>query len=90
MSAFGDLDDQPVECTPVKIRLKDNAEPYDLTTARRIPIPTMDKIKVELLRMKRANIVEEIAEPTDWCAPIVAVSKKSEAVRTCTDLKRLN
>lgn len=90
MSAFGDLDDQPVECTPVKIRLKDNAEPYSFTTARRIPIPIMDKIKVELERMKRANIVEEMAEPADWCAPIVAVLKKSGAVWICTDLKRLN
>ena len=90
VSAFGDLDDQPVECTPVKIRLKDNAEPFSFTTARRIPIPIMDKIKVELERMKRANIVEEMAEPADWCAPIVAVLKKSGAVWICTDLKRLN
>ena len=47
-------------------QVEDNAEPYSLTTAKRIPIPLMDKVKVEFELMKRVNIIEEITKPTDW------------------------
>jgi hypothetical protein len=47
-------------------------------------------VKVELERMKKAEVIEEITEPTDWCAPMVAVMKKTGAVRVCADLKKLN
>ena len=87
---FGQLDDKPLNCVPVKIVLKEGAEPYSLATARRVPIPLHDKVKAELEKMKKMNVIEEITEPTDWCAPMVAVMKKSGAVRICTDLKRLN
>ncbi|KAL8590396.1 hypothetical protein ACOMHN_011610 [Nucella lapillus] len=88
---FGDLNDQPVRCTPVKIKLKENAEPYSLYTARRVPIPLMEKIRLELDRMKTANIISEITEPTDWCTGMVPVlKKKTGAVRICCDLKKLN
>ena len=64
--------------------------PAAIPMARRIPTPLLDKVKAELERMKKNNIIEEITDPTDWCAPIVAVMKKSGAVRICTDLKKLN
>ena len=64
-SAFGELDDRPVNCTPVKIILKEDAEPYSVATAGRIPIPLLDKVKTELERMKKNNIIEEITDPTD-------------------------
>ena len=51
----------------------------------------MEKVKAELERKKKADIIQEITEPTDWCAGMVPVlKKKSGAVRICVDLKRLN
>ena len=87
---FGDLDEHPVKCKPVRIEIKDNAEPYSLKVPRRIPIPLLEKVKAELERMKASNVIEEITEPTDWCAGMVAVRKKNGAVRICTDLKKMN
>lgn len=87
---FGELDDRPVQCPPVKIILKEDAQPYSLSTARRVPIPLLDKVKEELARMERCGVIEAIDDPTDWCAGMVTVMKKSGAVRICTDFKKLN
>ena len=39
---------------------------------------------------KKEGIIEEITEPTDWCAPMVPVVKSNGKVRICVDLRRLN
>ena len=74
---------------PVKIILKEDAQPSAVTVARRVPIPMLPKVKDELERLKAAGVIEEITKPTPWCAPM-PVLKKSGAVRICVDLKRLN
>ena len=38
---------------PVKIMLKENAQPHSVSTAHREPIPLMLKVKAELERMER-------------------------------------
>ena len=40
--------------------------------------------------MKNEGIIEEVTEPTDWCAPMVPVLKKNGKVRICVDLKKSN
>ena len=41
--------------------------------------------------MLSLGIIEEVMDPTDWCAPMVPVKKKNkDQVRVCVDLKRLN
>lgn len=47
-SKFGLLKTQPV-----KIVLRDDAEPYAVHTARRVPIPLIEPVKEELNRMER-------------------------------------
>ena len=48
------------------------------------------KVKDELNRMLEAGIIEEVTEPTDWCAPMVPVVKPNGKIRICVDLRKLN
>ena len=79
-----------IDCEPVKIKLKPDAIPYCVTTARRIPFPLLPKVEKELNSMIDDGIIEKVNEPSDWCAPIVPVVKPSGAIRICVDLKKLN
>lgn len=87
-NAFGEHG--TLKTDPVKIRLKENAEPYAVHTARRVPLPLVQKVKEEILRMEENGVIEKVTEPTDWCAPMVPVPRKNGKVRICVDLKRLN
>ena len=46
--AFGGHDEQPSKHQPLKIQLMENAQPYSVSTARRVPIPLFGKVKEEL------------------------------------------
>ena len=47
------------------------------------------KIKEEIDKLKEAEFIYEI-EHTDWVSPIVVVPKKSEKLRVCVNLKKVN
>ena len=72
------------------IKLKEGAMPYALTTPRRVPIPLMKSVKVELERMESQGVISKISEPTEWCSGMVVVPKANGKVRICVDLTRLN
>ena len=40
--------------------------------------------------MKSLGVISKVDVPTDWCAGMVVVPKKSGEVRICVDLKPLN
>ena len=40
--------------------------------------------------METQGVISKVNQPTPWCAGMVAVPKKSGAIRICVDLKRLN
>ena len=87
--AFGAVG-KPVDCDPVKIVLKEDAEPDNIPVARRIPTLLLPKVEQELQHMLSDGVIKEITEPTDWCSPIVPVLKENGDVRICVDLKCLN
>jgi transposase InsO family protein len=87
-SAFGEVGLMKTE--PVKIAIRPDAEPFHLSTARRVPLPLVPLVEEELQRMVKGDIIREVTVPTDWCAPMVVTRKKNNKVRICVDLKKLN
>ena len=73
-----------------EIKLKENATPYALYVPRNIPIPLRSKVKEELECMEQMGVISKVTEPSEWCAGMVVVPKKSGDVRICVDLKPLN
>ncbi|XP_025999271.1 uncharacterized protein K02A2.6-like [Astatotilapia calliptera] len=72
------------------IVLKPEAQPFSLSTPRRISLPLLPKVKEELNRMEQQGVISKVEEPTDWCAPMVVVPKRTGKVRICSDLTELN
>ncbi|UYV66236.1 K02A2.6-like [Cordylochernes scorpioides] len=72
-----------------KIRLKENATPV-IAPSRKIPFSIREKVKAELERMEKLDIIEKFEEPSEWTHPIVVVQKPSGDVRICMDPRELN
>ena len=83
-SGLGDLGEE------YHIQLKESAHPYCLYTPRNVPIPLKEKVQVELDKMDKMGVISRVNKPTEWCAGMVVVPKKSGEVRICVDLKALN
>ena len=57
----------------------------------RLPSSTRWEITLpELNNMIESGEIRYVTEPTDWCAAMVPVIKKTGALRICVDLKQLN
>ena len=72
------------------IRLQENAQPFAISTPRRLPLPMKEKVQEELKKLEELDIIRPVETPTDWCAPIVAVPKANGKVRLCIDFTKLN
>ena len=72
------------------IKLRDGAVPYSLFTPRNVDIPLRDKVHKELEQMEAMGMISKVSQPTEWCAGMVVVPKRSGEVRICIDLKPLN
>ena len=72
------------------IKLRKDAQPFSLTTPRRIALPLLPKVKAELQRMEDLGVISKVKEPTEWCAGMVVVPKANGKVRICVDLTKLN
>ncbi len=75
---------------PVAIHVKEDAKPYAIMTACRVPFPIGSKVEEELKRLQKNGVVVPVEGPSDWCAPMVPVMKKNGKVRITVDYKPLN
>ena len=75
---------------PVRIKLRPDAQPYNLATPRRVSAPLMKSLKEELQRMETNDIITRVTAPTEWCSPIVVALKSNGKIRVCMDYKKLN
>ena len=71
------------------ITIDQNITPV-VTLARKISIALLDKLKLELERMRRLAIIEPVNEPTEWVNLITIVEKPNGKLRICLDPKHLN
>ena len=58
-----------------------------VTPARKIPIAFLDKLKLELERMRRLDIIEPVNEPTKWVNHLIKVEKSNGKLQICLDPK---
>ena len=74
-----------------KIQLKSDAEPV-IHDPRRASIALKDKLRHELDRIKRLDIIEEvpISESSEWVNSMVIVEKPNSKLRICLDPSDLN
>ncbi|KAJ1147126.1 hypothetical protein NDU88_000013 [Pleurodeles waltl] len=70
------------------IHLKEGAKPV-CSKVRGVPVALREEMKVELERLQKEGIIEEV-EGTEWLAPVVAARKANGSLRLCVDLRELN
>ena len=73
-----------------RIQLREGAQPFALSTPRRVAIPLMKSVEKELQRMEALGVIAKVHQPTEWCAGMVVVPKANDKVRVCVDLTKLN
>jgi hypothetical protein len=71
------------------IQLKPGVKPV-VHAARKIPVSWIDKVKRELERMEKLNIIQRVDEPTEWMNSMAVVPKPNGEVRICLDPRDLN
>ena len=72
-----------------KLRLKEGAQPMIMAN-RRVPISVRPKLKQELDRLVKLQVIAPVDEPTPWVSQIVIAHKKSGDLRICLDPHELN
>ena len=55
-----------------------------------MPISLHKKLKDELDRMVRLEVIQPIDEPTEWVSSLVIIEKPDGRIRVCLDPKPLN
>ena len=82
---------RPMVGPPMRIHLREDAQPFAIHTPRQIPLAYQETVSQELLSMEAQGIIAPTGDtPSAWCHPLVAVPKPNGGVRITTDLSKLN
>ena len=71
------------------IQIKPEGKPV-VHAAGTIPVSLKDKVKLELERMVKLNIIQKVDELSEWINSMVVVPKSNGEVRICLDPRNLN
>ena len=90
ISEYNDLF-EGIGCLPGKHRIViDKSVPPVIHPPRKIPLAMKAKVKEELDRMEKLDIIEKQTKPTKWVNSFVAPVKSNEKIRICIDPRDLN
>lgn len=82
---------KPMTGPPMAIHITEDANPFAVRVARPVPHAWRDNVKKQLDEMVHHGIITPLGdEPSDWCHPLVLISKPNGGVRICVDLTKLN
>lgn len=71
------------------IQLKENVQPR-VYHPRKIPFSLMDRVKLQIEKMEKDEIIEKVDHPTEWVSPLVIARKPNNDIRLCLDTRDLN
>ena len=81
----------PIVGDPMKITLKEDAVPFAIHSARKVPLAKQPKFKEEIHKMAENGQISWLKDvPTEWCHPIVVADKPNGDVRITSDVDKLN
>ena len=63
---------------------------YNLLPPRKVSFALRDKLKKELDRMEKMDVIERVEKSTDWVNASVLVEKLNGKLRVCLDPRPLN
>ena len=76
---------------PGKAHLQvDPTVPPMIAPLRRTAVSLKPKLKQELERLQKVEVIQEVDEPTDWVSQFVTRTKKSGDLRICIDPGQLD
>ncbi len=82
---------QGLGCLPGEHHIMIDPEvPPVAQACRRVPFAQHDRLKDELVRMEKLDVITKVEEATDWVSPLVIVEKPNKQLRVCLDPKHLN
>ena len=61
-----------------------------ISPSARLPLAMKTKVKEELDRLEKTDIITKVDEPTSWCSRMLVATKKSGKLRVCIDPRPLN
>lgn len=89
--AFGDVFDDNLGTLPgaQSLRVKHGSHPVTMAN-RRVSVNMREKLREELSRLEKLQVIERVTEPTPWLSQLVMTPKKDGSVRVCIDPFELN